>query len=75
MIRNLPKWIWLMTLRKLASNRPQVAFLPLVEDKGSVKPVSQPSLSKTRLFKSNDSHVAVPSEDSIQDVVVDVNVR
>ncbi|KAF9357706.1 hypothetical protein BGX34_009263 [Mortierella sp. NVP85] len=75
MIRNLPKWIWLMTLRKLASNRPQVAFLPLVEDKGNVKPVSQPSLSKTRLFKSNDGHVAVPSEDSIQDVVVDVNVR
>ncbi|KAG0365578.1 hypothetical protein BC939DRAFT_524869 [Gamsiella multidivaricata] len=46
--RRMPKWLWMIALRKMASNRPQVAFLPLVEDKGTVKPTYQPSLYKTR---------------------------
>jgi len=34
-------------LRKIVSTRPQVSFLPLVEDKGATKPIYQPSLEKT----------------------------
>lgn len=34
-------------IRKIAAARPQVSFLPLVEDKGATKPIYQPSLEKT----------------------------
>ncbi|KAG0261840.1 hypothetical protein BG011_000603 [Mortierella polycephala] len=46
--KHMPRWAWMMALRKMASNRPQVAFLPMIEDLGTVKPVYQPSLYKTK---------------------------
>ncbi|KAI1321059.1 hypothetical protein EDD11_008640 [Mortierella claussenii] len=46
--RHMPRWLWVMALRRMASNRPQVAFLPRIEDKGTVKPAYQPSLYKTQ---------------------------
>ncbi|KAG0250137.1 hypothetical protein BG011_008634 [Mortierella polycephala] len=45
--KNMPRWLWRMILVKNAANRPQVSFLPLIEDKGTVKPQDQPSLRKT----------------------------
>jgi len=53
--RNMPVWLHRIAIAKMAANRPQIAFLPLVEDKGSVKPIPQPSLIKTRKFASNAS--------------------
>lgn len=34
-------------MAKIVSARPQLSFLPLVEDKGQSKPLYQPSLEKT----------------------------
>ncbi|KAG0342668.1 hypothetical protein BG004_005619 [Podila humilis] len=45
--RNIPGWLFKIILKKSVLVRPQVAFLPLVEDKGTVPRVAQPSLEKT----------------------------
>ncbi|KAF9184020.1 hypothetical protein BGZ51_003636 [Haplosporangium sp. Z 767] len=45
--RNIPSWLWNMIMRKMSESRPQVSFLPLVKDQGSVEPIDQPSLRKT----------------------------
>ncbi|KAF9923896.1 hypothetical protein FBU30_006057, partial [Linnemannia zychae] len=47
-MKNIPEWLWKLSLAKMSSNRPQVSFLPLVEDLGTVKSAYQPSLHKTR---------------------------
>ncbi|KAG0226200.1 hypothetical protein BGX31_007374 [Mortierella sp. GBA43] len=65
--RYQPKWLWLISLRKLASNRPQVAFLGSIEDRGTVKPSYQPSLLKTQASMSPDANptvLIVSSEDT-----------
>ncbi|KAG0043825.1 hypothetical protein BGZ83_011002 [Gryganskiella cystojenkinii] len=46
--RRMPRWLWLIILKKTAVYRPQVAFLPSVEDKGTLPVVPQNSLIKTR---------------------------
>ncbi|KAG0333475.1 hypothetical protein BG000_009119 [Podila horticola] len=43
----MPRWLWRRILSKLASSRPQVSFLPLVENNGTGKIARQPSLYKT----------------------------
>ncbi|KAG0042626.1 hypothetical protein BGZ83_000246 [Gryganskiella cystojenkinii] len=45
---NLPKWLWLLLLKKKIEYRPQISFLPAVEDLGTVPPAAQPSFIKTR---------------------------
>ncbi|ORZ04545.1 hypothetical protein BCR41DRAFT_425848 [Lobosporangium transversale] len=45
--RNLPTWLWNIMLKRMVESRPQVSFLPLVKDKGTVPPTYQPSLQKT----------------------------
>ncbi|KAF9103088.1 hypothetical protein BGX30_009226, partial [Mortierella sp. GBA39] len=44
-IKRIPPWL----MRKMESqqycHRPQIAFLPLVEDKGTFRPSPQPSLA------------------------------
>ncbi|KAF8979485.1 hypothetical protein BGZ52_004855, partial [Haplosporangium bisporale] len=47
LFRNLPQWLLRLVVIKMVAARPQVSFLPLVEDKGSKKPIYQPSLEKT----------------------------
>ncbi|KAF9285562.1 hypothetical protein BGZ74_001459 [Mortierella antarctica] len=47
MLKRLPAWLWKRMLVKSIMARPQVSFLPLVEDKGTVPPMRQPSLYKT----------------------------
>ncbi|KAG0021950.1 hypothetical protein BGZ81_008729, partial [Podila clonocystis] len=44
---HMPKWLWRLAMSKGARNRPQVSFLPQVEDNGTVKAGYQPSLHKT----------------------------
>ncbi|KAF9177047.1 hypothetical protein BGZ51_009245, partial [Haplosporangium sp. Z 767] len=38
-MNNLPKWIWYRVLDRLYEYRPQVSFLPRVEDHGEVPPL------------------------------------
>ncbi|KAF9427680.1 hypothetical protein BGZ76_002233 [Entomortierella beljakovae] len=48
MLRIMPRWLWLLANAKALRNRPQIAFLPLAEDKGTSKPLPQLSLHVTR---------------------------
>ncbi|KAF9907103.1 hypothetical protein EC991_011321 [Linnemannia zychae] len=45
--RNMPDFLWKTKLAKSAADRSQAAFLPLVQDSGTVPPLFQPSLHKT----------------------------
>ncbi|KAG0030241.1 hypothetical protein BGZ82_007513 [Podila clonocystis] len=56
--KNMPVWLHRIAIARMAANRPQVAFLPLVEDKGSVKSIPQPSLIKSRKLAGNASTTA-----------------
>ncbi|KAF8931283.1 hypothetical protein BGZ58_007715 [Dissophora ornata] len=38
-MNNLPKWIWYRVLDRMYEYRPQVSFLPRVEDRGEVPPL------------------------------------
>ncbi|KAF9213490.1 hypothetical protein BGZ59_005277 [Podila verticillata] len=46
-MKRFPDWLWRQLKISVSRSRPQVSFLPLVEDKGSVKLLHQPSLHKT----------------------------
>ncbi|KAF9148497.1 hypothetical protein BG015_009766, partial [Linnemannia schmuckeri] len=45
--RNMPDFLWKTKLAKSAADRAQAAFLPLIQDSGTVPPLFQPSLHKT----------------------------
>ncbi|KAF9154194.1 hypothetical protein BG015_001651 [Linnemannia schmuckeri] len=45
MSKHIPTWVFHRIQVQSTSYRPQAAFLPLIEDKGSYKPFDQPSLS------------------------------
>ncbi|KAF9424441.1 hypothetical protein BGZ76_003525 [Entomortierella beljakovae] len=53
-LRNMPRWLWLLANSKALRNRPQIAFLPLAEDKSTSKALPQPSLKVTRGKKNNN---------------------
>ncbi|KAF9532136.1 hypothetical protein EC957_002543, partial [Mortierella hygrophila] len=42
LVRHVPPWVMLKIERRTNSHRPQVAFLPAAEDKGTVKTAPQP---------------------------------
>lgn len=44
-LKHTPSWMMRQIERRQFTHRPQVAFLPLVEDKGYVKAAPQPSLA------------------------------
>ena len=48
LFNNMPKWLWLIVVKKMVLSRPQASFLPHVEDKGTVPPAPQLSYIKTR---------------------------
>ncbi|KAF9954069.1 hypothetical protein BGZ72_004931 [Mortierella alpina] len=59
-VKNMPTWLWRKVLVRHAAIRPQVSFLPLVEDRGTVRPEYQPSLHKTlEILKSREMAAAV----------------
>ncbi|KAI1320471.1 hypothetical protein EDD11_000856 [Mortierella claussenii] len=43
-VKYIPQWVWNRAFDKIYSNRPQVAFLPKVPDRGSIKASPQRSL-------------------------------
>ncbi|KAG0012508.1 hypothetical protein BGZ82_002577 [Podila clonocystis] len=47
LFRHMPEWLMRIIRLKMVAVRPQLSFLPLVKDKGSVPPKYQPSLEKT----------------------------
>ncbi|KAI1321060.1 hypothetical protein EDD11_008641 [Mortierella claussenii] len=51
--RNMPLWLYKLTLKNLVAHRPQVSFLPLVEDKGALEVKPQSSLEKTLAIKES----------------------
>ncbi|KAG0079816.1 hypothetical protein BGZ93_008401 [Podila epicladia] len=58
--RRLPVWLWRRVVIKMSAARVQASFLPLVEDKGQVKPLPQPSLIKTlAILEQRKTKVAV----------------
>jgi hypothetical protein len=64
LLGGLPKWMKEKYAHNTITCRPQVSFLPLVEDKGSIKTAPQPSLEKTLLIlkkrkEANRESVAV----------------
>ncbi|KAG0331450.1 hypothetical protein BG004_001657, partial [Podila humilis] len=62
-MKHIPAWMWRRLMIKMSVARPQVSFLPLVEDDATVKAQDQPSLHKTLAIlkeqKKNDSFEAV----------------
>lgn len=50
LFRRMPRWLVKKLLFKMGCVRPQVSFLPLVQDRGSIKPMDQPSLNKTLAY-------------------------
>ncbi|KAF9414435.1 hypothetical protein BGZ94_000398 [Podila epigama] len=52
-LKRLPDWMWRKMAKKDVSSRPQAAFLPLVEDRFSIKAQYQPSLHKTIVISNN----------------------
>ncbi|KAK3813785.1 MAG: hypothetical protein JOS17DRAFT_760965 [Linnemannia elongata] len=57
--RHIPAWVFHRIQVQATSYRPQVAFLPLVEDTGVVRPAPQPSLSvkAPKDYKNNGENV------------------
>ncbi|KAI1299051.1 hypothetical protein EDD11_006565 [Mortierella claussenii] len=47
-VMSMPKWLWDKTSSERNRYRPQVSFLPPAHDPGSVRPLYQRSLEKTR---------------------------
>jgi len=45
---HMPKWLWVLVLKKMVAYRPQASFLDHAEDTGTVRPIGQPSLEKTK---------------------------
>ncbi|KAF9370612.1 hypothetical protein CPB97_002612 [Podila verticillata] len=54
----LPAWVWERIISSMAVIRPQAAFLPLIEDKPSLKPAHQPSLEKTLVILKKQAEEA-----------------
>ncbi|KAG0024980.1 hypothetical protein BGZ82_010279 [Podila clonocystis] len=47
MMKRLPRWLWKKIILRMAAARCQASFLPLDEDRSTVKPLYQRSLHKT----------------------------
>lgn len=47
---HFPKWLWMRLLKKIVAYRPQASFLDHVKDTGTVQPMGQSSLIKTRIL-------------------------
>lgn len=50
----MPAWLNKITLSKMVENRPQLSFLPRVEDNGTIKAMNQPSLHRKPAFSLPD---------------------
>lgn len=67
--KHVAAWAMRKVEMRVLSNRPSVAFLPMQEDKGSVKPVFQPSLlAKAPVEEKTDSSEEAVVEGATQAV-------
>ncbi|KAG0064077.1 hypothetical protein BGZ90_002382 [Linnemannia elongata] len=66
-MRNMPQWVFQQGQKRATSNRPQCAFLDLIEDTGSVRPAHQPSLT---VKAPEDITPTVPSSNESEQVAV-----
>ncbi|KAG0006471.1 hypothetical protein BGZ65_007554 [Modicella reniformis] len=48
-MHNMPLKLWHLVRDEVSAYRPQISFLPLVEDRGTKGPAKQPSLKKTQV--------------------------
>ncbi|KAG0082836.1 hypothetical protein BGZ93_002184 [Podila epicladia] len=69
LMKRIPAWLWRRLQIQMSAARSQVSFLPLVEDKGEVKPMHQPSLHKTLAILEKQGR-AVPSVDTTSPATV-----
>ncbi|KAI1319716.1 hypothetical protein EDD11_003410 [Mortierella claussenii] len=63
--RNMPGWLHNMAARTLTARRPQVSFLTLVKDEGTLQPKHQPSLQKTLAIHKARAMVASRPEATV----------
>ncbi|KAF8996473.1 hypothetical protein BGZ52_011379 [Haplosporangium bisporale] len=61
LMKRVPAWLWRRLTIQMSAARYQVSFLPLVEDKGEVKPMNQPSLHKTLAILAAQGRSRQPS--------------
>jgi hypothetical protein len=47
-MKKMPDWFWAIALRRMCRSRPQVGFLPLIANKGSIPAEPSPSAEKAR---------------------------
>jgi len=47
---HMQKWLWAFVLKKGFAYRPQASFLDHVKDTGTVRPIEQPSLIRTKIL-------------------------
>ncbi|KAF9585754.1 hypothetical protein BGW38_000878 [Lunasporangiospora selenospora] len=53
-----PEWLWVKILDQMTQCRPQVVFLPLIPDKGKIKPMRQPSLRLAEKYQDSSKSQA-----------------
>lgn len=70
-MKRIPAWVMRKAELRMLSNRPSVAYLPPQEDKGSVRPFFQPSLSAITPVEEEKTRV----ERSSEEVVVDLEAK
>ncbi|KAG0248160.1 hypothetical protein BG011_000413 [Mortierella polycephala] len=59
MAKHMPPWMHNASMRMNVMNRPQVSFLPLAKDTGSIRPQYQPSLFKTLEMIRNTNRTTI----------------
>ncbi|KAF9091036.1 hypothetical protein BGX23_005552 [Mortierella sp. AD031] len=57
-VKHIPAWVQCQALVRMSANRPQVEFLPRAEDRGSIPPAPQPSLTATASRRAAQSEIA-----------------
>ncbi|KAF9915371.1 hypothetical protein BX616_006303 [Lobosporangium transversale] len=67
--RNMPAWMYRIAVKSMVANRPQVSFLPQIEDKGLEPPKYQPSLQKTLAIRKAREEAAAASASNTLETV------
>jgi len=59
LVNYMPKWLWHIVISKMIINRPQVGFIPPVEDRGTLPPKVSPSTEKARAMFNKRNSVSI----------------
>ncbi|KAG0342197.1 hypothetical protein BG000_006331 [Podila horticola] len=66
MLNHIPQWLWFKVLDKMMEYRPQCTFLPLIANRGTVKPARQASLHLADQFPQPLKDVVGPIQGKIK---------